>query len=203
MIDHIVYGVENLEKGMEQLFQITGVHPVMGGKHLEYGTHNALLGLGQEIYLELIALDPENRDVANKWMGIELLNSPKVIRWAMKSEDIIMQANILSGYKPDLGIIRDGRRRRPDGSELSWKLTLPESNSEVEICPFLIDWGDSPHPADNLISECSINKINFYHPEPKLMQNLLTLLSFDTGVIESGKERITVTLNTPNGEVVI
>lgn len=203
MIDHIVYGVGNLTKGMEKLHQLTGVQPTPGGKHLEFGTHNALLGLGQGVYLELIALDPENRKAQNKWMGMELLASPKVIRWAIKSDDIIMQAKILAEYKEELGIIKKGRRRRPDGSELSWKLTLPESSSEVEICPFLIDWGDSVHPADGLSSQCSISNMTFFHPKPKLSQNVLDLLSYDSKIIESKKERIEVTLNTPKGEIIL
>ena len=41
--------------------QRTGVAPQPGGKHVAMGTHNALLRLGERVYLEIIAIDPEAR----------------------------------------------------------------------------------------------------------------------------------------------
>jgi len=56
-IDHIVLAVPNLEEGILWLEKKLGVRPAYGGQHLTEGTHNALLNLGNNCYLELLAID--------------------------------------------------------------------------------------------------------------------------------------------------
>ena len=50
-VDHILLGIDDLDRGMEQFEKLTGVRPVYGGKHPR-GTHNALVSLGNGTYLE-------------------------------------------------------------------------------------------------------------------------------------------------------
>jgi hypothetical protein len=53
-IDHILLGIDDLDRGMDLFEQRSGVRPVQGGKH-PGGTHNALVSLGDGTYLEIIA----------------------------------------------------------------------------------------------------------------------------------------------------
>ena len=44
-IDHVILGIDDLDRGVKAFEAATGVKPVYGGKH-PGGTHNALVSLG-------------------------------------------------------------------------------------------------------------------------------------------------------------
>ena len=56
VFDHLVIAAESLEAGVAWAEERLGVSFEVGGQHLRYGTHNALLGLVDGLYLEVIAV---------------------------------------------------------------------------------------------------------------------------------------------------
>src|SRR5215218_9908409 len=62
-LDHVILGIDSLERGMRLLREATGVAPVVGGVHPGRGTRNALMALGDGRYLELLA--PNYADTAS------------------------------------------------------------------------------------------------------------------------------------------
>ncbi|HSR25840.1 MAG TPA: VOC family protein, partial [Candidatus Eisenbacteria bacterium] len=123
-VDHIVYGVDDLEVGVAELADRLGVRPAPGGRHVGRGTHNALAALGGGAYLEVIALDPEQpRPAGPLPFGLDRRRLPRLVGWASRTADIEGQrARALErGYDP--GEVRSMSRRRPDGLLLEWRLT--------------------------------------------------------------------------------
>ena len=147
-VDHIVYGVEDLEAGVDELAERLGVRPAPGGRHVGRGTHNALLGLGGDAYLEVIALDPEQpRPAGPLPFGLDRLRLPRLVGWASRTADIEGQRARALERGHDPGEVRSMSRRRPDGFLLEWRLTRDAPDPDRLVVPFLIDWGASPHPA--------------------------------------------------------
>src|SRR5690348_15816066 len=102
-VDHLVYGVEDLEAGVAELAERLGVRAAAGGKHVGRGTHNALLGLGAGAYLEVIAVDPEQpRPAGALPFGLEGHRLPRLVGWASRTSDIERQRAeaIARGHDP-------------------------------------------------------------------------------------------------------
>lgn len=174
MIDHIVYTVPDFDLALTVLEEKLDIKPVIGGRHLRHGTKNALINLGNQCYLEILAVDEENTTFkGSRWMGLDLISQPTITRWAVKSPDIERGGVILKNYQSDLGQISSGERLTTDGSLIKWQMTLPTSAPEVDIIPFLLDWSESAfHPCDRLERGCRLKEIIFYHPDAHSLQGL-------------------------------
>ena len=79
-IDHLVIAAPDLEQGCAQVQEWFGVAPVFGGHHPGLGTRNALLGLSEDRYVEVLAPDPEQdaAHAAPSWLAS--LDQP-VLAW--------------------------------------------------------------------------------------------------------------------------
>ena len=62
MLDHLVVTAPNLKSGVQWVRDTLGATPELGGKHPRMGTHNCLLQLGEQTYLEVISPDPNAPD---------------------------------------------------------------------------------------------------------------------------------------------
>jgi catechol 2,3-dioxygenase-like lactoylglutathione lyase family enzyme len=57
-LDHLAIFAPRLDQGVEWVREVLGVVPSAGGQHPHMGTHNRLLRLGDDMFLEIIARDP-------------------------------------------------------------------------------------------------------------------------------------------------
>src|SRR3982750_3756423 len=94
--DHLVLAAATLADGIDYVGSLTGAVAQPGGKHGAMGTHNALLRLGEKLYLEIIAIDPAGAKPARtRWFGLdavalqsELMEQPRLIHGVARTDDI-------------------------------------------------------------------------------------------------------------------
>lgn len=203
-VDHIVFCAPTLESGIDYILERTGIQATYGGRHLSRGTHNAIFKLGNHSYFEILAPDPENKNIPPpRWMGVDLIENPRITRWAIKSDTIVKDAKILSNYKPMYGHVQSGSRALKDGALLSWQLTDPLSEPAVEVVPFLLDWQESTHPSATLPDVCKFIGVKLEHPDHSAIRKAVNPLDIDVLINPADKQRIIVTLDTSKGVVEI
>jgi hypothetical protein len=138
------------------------VAPVPGGKHETMGTHNRLLRLGADTYLEVIAVDPEAAPPARpRWFSLDtpemqerLEQGPALIHWVMRTPSIEEEARRCPDALEILALARGPYR---------WRIGVPRDGSMPcgGRCPTLIQWEGNMHPAANLPdSGCEIVELD-------------------------------------------
>ncbi len=202
MIDHFVYASPDLDAGVDAIETLLGVRAAPGGSHPKWGTRNALLALGSDVYLEIIAPDPElPRPDRGYPFHIDALEAPVLVTWAMKSEniDLVSERAREEGYDPGLPV--EGSRALPDGDTLRWRLTLPQLDFGDGLIPFLIDWRDSQHPAESLPSGGALIGLSGKHPNPARIANALAALGVQLSVTHGAQPELIALIETSRGVV--
>src|SRR5271155_5830056 len=155
MLDHILLGCSDLDRGIEFVEQHTGVRAAFGGVHPGRGTRNALLSLGEKHYLEIIALDPQQPNAPDHY-GLQKLTEPRLVTWAAHPGDLTQFAARLSTASIAFEGPTPGSRKRPDGRLLQWK-TLNLKDDHSGLLPFFIEWSaDTIHPSADAPAGCKI-----------------------------------------------
>lgn len=202
-VDHLVYAVPDLESGVKAVRSLLGMEPVAGGGHARWRTRNALVGLGPDTYLEIIGPDesPGTAPAEGRPFGIDALTAPRLAGWAARASPLAPVVAEARSVDIELGSVLEGRRKAPDGTILRWRLTDPTNDREGGTIPFLIDWGDSPHPARSLSHPCRLEQIRIIHPDPKRIRTLLDSLGPRVRVVGGSQSAMSALLHTPKGPV--
>jgi hypothetical protein len=204
VLDHLVYGARDLAAAVDDLSARTGVRATPGGRHLGLGTHNALLALGPEAYLEIIAPDPTQPAPAMpRPFGLDALTTSRLVTWALKAPDI--EAHVIAARSAayDPGVVMSMSRAHPDGTRLAWRLTLTPRLPGDGLVPFLIDWGTTAHPAAGAAPGCTLVDLRAEHPEPEIIRPLLNALGADLPLSRGVAPVLLATIETPRGHLLL
>jgi hypothetical protein len=208
-LDHLVYGVPDLAEAMKEFGERLGRAPQAGGRHEGLGTHNAILPLTEEMYVELIARDPESPDPNQaRPFGLDRLEGPRLITWAARSRSIVADVEAARNLGFDPGPIIPMSRRAPSGELLEWKLTLRAKPFGDGLLPFVIDWGGTPHPAaaqqnDDSTPTLALTKFRASHPDPRLVGDALSALGVDLKVELDPEPGLSALITGPDGEFLL
>jgi catechol 2,3-dioxygenase-like lactoylglutathione lyase family enzyme len=154
ILDHLVLIVDNLEAA-SRLFSRLGFNVLPGGVHPGWGTHNALIGLPDGCYLELLAAVDESQAARYRQLkkvgALRLATSGKppihsrfienlacgsgLADFALLSKDL--DEEIGAARRKGLEFVGpfEGGRRRPDGQAIAWRTAIPGG----EGLPFLME----------------------------------------------------------------
>ena len=155
--DHIILGCKDLDEGIAYMEKLSGYRAAMGGSHPGRGTRNALLKLGYKSYLEILAPDPEQKELV--WhQELATLDAPLIVGWAMAVKNIEQYAQHLRERGVACVGPTAGSRTKPNGETLRWK-TLVRDDDRAGILPFYIEWAaDSAHPSTDAPGACLLSK---------------------------------------------
>src|SRR5690349_20718983 len=178
VLDHIILGVDDLDRGIDRVEEFTGVRAIPGGVHPGRGTRNALISLARDRYLEIIAPDPQ-QSTPSWFPQIVDLAEPRLIAWAVHASDLTRVVNraLAAGFAIDGP--HDGARSRPDGRVLTWKLFHLRDDCGG-LLPFFIEWGrGSIHPAADTPIGCTLDRFSLQSPEAFKIKEACTILGVD------------------------
>ncbi|MBX3065889.1 MAG: VOC family protein [Anaerolineae bacterium] len=120
-LDHIVIGVADLDRAMQQ-YRDLGFTVVYGGKHAAGNTHNALICLQDGTYIELLAPTGDLPASGALNFGGLLDRGQGLIGFALRSDDLEVEAERMRQQGIAIGEIITGGRTRADGKRLEWKI---------------------------------------------------------------------------------
>ncbi len=142
-LDHIVFGAINLEEGTLFVESILQAKLSDIGYHKDMGTHNRVIRISEDVYLEVIAIDPKMKKLKNrKWFNLDNLNlqsklkkSPQIIGYVIKNNHM----KLSKYYDPFFEASR---------ANYKWKFAMPTCKKnildseiiETGIIPSLISW---------------------------------------------------------------
>ena len=200
VIDHLMLGASDLSLGKTWVMDQLGIRATDGGSHPGQGTRNALAGLTDHCYLEVIAPDPAQ--TLQGTLGEQLLgySAPSLRTFAVRCagfDDLVPRLTIL-GYQHR---ILEMSRETIDGIRLSWRLLFIAGHDYGDRMPFFIDWGQSPHPSLGLVAAGSLRQITVQlSADLAGYQRLMTMLDLPV-VVTQGPPGLVASVHCEQGLV--
>ncbi len=168
-LDHLTVVAPNLEAGAAFVEAALGARPGTGRSHPGMATHNLLLALGADVYLEVIAPDPKAAPIDRpRWFGLDAIRPGSKARlgaWVASTDDIV------NASVPALGDVETMRREAH-----TWQMTVKADGSLPldGAAPLLIQRASSAHPAAALPrSGLQLRRLRIRHPAPDEVIGLL------------------------------
>jgi catechol 2,3-dioxygenase-like lactoylglutathione lyase family enzyme len=201
-VDHIILASPDVDDTADRLTTTLGVRAVAGGRHPAWGTRNALIALGDQIYLEIVGPDPDSPpQEPPRPFGLETLSAPRLATWAVKGRALEALVTHARAEGVELGEVQRRTRRRPDGLLLSWAMTDLTAPRADGIIPFFVDWGETPHPATTSPQGGTLIGLSARHPEAGSVHAMLRSLGVAIEVEPGETPELIATLRTHKGEI--
>jgi hypothetical protein len=204
-LDHLTVIAPSLAEGVAHVRACLDVDVPFGRRHQDMGTYNHLLRLGESVYLEIIAIDPDApRPARPRWFG---LDDQKLVRaawddgfrlrgWVARTTDI---DSLLPEHEAVLG-----RKTQLTGGDSFFFFSIPDDGSLPSggVAPSVIDRRGRPVPTGPMADlGAELRSVIIEHPDPAAVTELYGQLGIDTApeVRKGDRFRYRATIQTPGG----
>lgn len=198
--DHLAISCDSLAEGVAHVEAALGVELAPGGEHAAMGTHNQLLSLGPEEYLEVIAINPAAPGPDQpRWFDIDnFAGTPRMTNWICRSDDL---EAALAAAPAGAGIPWDLER-----GDLRWRMAVPiDGKLPFSNCfPAMIEWQGSAHPAPRLPDHgIRMTGLFLTHPEAAALRAALAPMITDPRltILNGASPALSVELTGPKGTI--
>lgn len=196
--DHLVVIAPDLRSGLDHVEAQTGVRPLPGGAHPLMGTHNHLVRLGADAFLEVIAVDPAAAPPARaRWFGLDQPpGRPRLAHWVVRTHEMdALHPRLPGATGPAIPVTR---------GDLRWRLTVPEDGSLPEggAFPSVIEWSPGPLPPRAMPGAgLSLSRLVLGHPDPARLSALLAAVIDDPRIFVETADTpgLAALIETPDG----
>lgn len=199
-LDHLAISCRALDEGVAAVEAALGLPLAPGGQHPHMATHNRLLSLGPDLYLEVIAADPgQPRPAWPRWFDLDRFDGPpRLTNWICACDDLDAE---LAHAPPGSGTPVALQR-----GDFRWRMAVPETG----ILPFdnrfpaLIQWEGAAHPAPRLPDHgARLTRLEITHPDAAALRSALSRLDDPRVLLRQGPPALRATIATPQGERVL
>jgi hypothetical protein len=202
LLDHILLGCNDLDRGITFVEQHTGVRAAFGGVHPGRGTQNALLSLGalgERRYLEIIAPDPKQPGVTSRGGDLRSITNPSLVGWAAHPAAIGNTAKRLTDAAiPHTGPTA-GSRRKPDGTTLHWA-TIDLADDRAGLLPFFIQWSpDSRHPSLDAPQGCRLTQFTVSSSDSDKLTAFFQSIDLEVPIERAERPYLSALIEGPGG----
>ena len=200
-IDHVIVGVADLESGIADLERRTGVRAVIGGVHPGRGTRNALMSLGDGVYLEILAPDPDQAIDNEATRELRALAALTPIGWAVSANDESAIRSVLADAAIATSQPEPGSRAKPDGSILRW-ITFGYDKLDDPLAPFFIIWASPElHPSRTSPGGCTLAAVQIATDGANMLARAVAPLKLNVSVAPGKGDSMRLSLSCPTGNV--
>ena len=202
MLDHIILLIADLEGFRSRFETETGVSLTVGGAHPGLGTANLLASVGDGVYVEFIAPNPELDEPRGLGARLVSYGEPRIAGFAARSTD--MAATVAAAEAAGLTTVGPaaGSRETPDGTLLSWTGLYLLGHVFGDQLPFYIDWGTTPHPSSTSAQGLRLLALRAVHPDPDGLATIYRGLGIPVTVVAGAAPGFELRIETPKGEYV-
>lgn len=180
-LDHLSIIAPSLDEGVAHVRDCLGIDMPQGRKHPDMGTHNHLLRLGEDVYLEVIAIDPVAPPPEHaRWFGLDDRHAVQAA-WAagLRLRGWVARTQQMDAVLAQHGHLLGRKTQLSAGAAPPYFFAIPPGGALplAGVAPSVIDRGQRPPPISAMPElHTRLARFTIEHPDPGKVEALYATL---------------------------